>query len=397
MSASLTESKILAFKKKVEKEKRTQYLTDSTGMALFFRYGTKGVTVTYLFRNRKAQSNNRIKIGTFPAMDLATARQKFMQMLSNQERGMPIVEPDIITFEKLWEDFLATKCRTYAPRTIKRYLSIYRTHFEKFKNYDIKKFDMAFVKSSIVDPLTAEKKISILHSIGGILYRMFNYAKHLGYFPFNPLQDLHEILPEHKVKHHPSFKPDEFENELPKLFDTFAQNAELKVQALLHLYFYTLLRNEELRKLKISELKDYYYTLETKTWKEVEFRVCFSTQAQELIKWLIDHHVDPDNPYLFEGRQSAMMSENTLNDNLKKYGYKGKLVCHGIRGIGEKWITAQPEIKEMIAKLCIGHKTALGNQSDQTYNEGDYFDLRQTAMQKWSDFVESCIGKNRFY
>ena len=399
MAASLTENKILLFRKKVEKEKRSQYLTDSTGLAIYFYYGSKGVSVTYIFRSRKGNNSTRIKLGTFPAMSLAEARQQFLQLLSDQERGIPLEKPEKISFENLWNDFAIVKCNKFEARTLERYNSIYRTHFEQFKNIDIQDIDLDFVRERIINPLMAQKKLSILISICGILFRMFKYAKHRGLFSTNPLQDLPEILPQHKVRHHPSFPPDVAEQEMINLFNIFAKHTSQKVQALLHLYFYTLLRNEELRKLKIEDLNDFEYYLETKTWKEVKFRVCFSSQAQELIKWLIEHHQNEYNPYLFEGegRAHLMISENTLNDNLKTLGYKDKLVCHGIRGIGEKWLTAQPDIKGEIAKLCIGHKSALGGKDDQTYNEGDYYDLRKIAMQKWSDYVEKCIGKNKFY
>lgn len=393
---NLSENKLLKLSKNLDKDLT---ITDASGLIVYLRKKANGCSIFFYARKVINGKRTRIKIGQFPFITLAEARAEYIKLISNISRGVSLEQAleKKVTFFELWTKFIEIHCSDFEETTNEKYLSIYRTHFERYADYDIKRFDKNFVKSEILQPLIDSKHLSQCHTVAGILYRVFDCAEDLDLIPLNPLAKISKAIPKYKNKHHPTFGLEETEELTIKLFNDFAAHCSLKMQALLHFYFYTLLRNVEVRKLKIADIKDNYFYLKNKTWKDIEYKACLPTQALDLIKWLIAHHKNPDNPYLFEGEDSFMVSENTINNNLKKLGYKGKLTCHGIRSIGFKWLNDQPDIKEMTAKLCIAHKSGLGDPSDQAYNGTDYFNLRTRDLQKWADFVEKCIGKNRFY
>lgn len=393
---NFSDSKLLKLSKTLTKD---QAFTDSSGMTVSFRVGSKKTTVHFYMRKVVDGKRVRVKIGEFPFVTLAEARSEYIKLVANADRGLPLeqLKEKIITFDQLWQEFCGVTLKDTAQNTKRTYISIYKNHFAKYAQKDIKSFDKKFVRENILQRLLDEDKNAAAIRVSTILYRMYEYAESLDYVPSNPLEKLTKTLPKNKTKHHPAFKLEESKEKMIQLFDAFAKY-DRRVQALLHFYFYTLLRCEEVLNLKISEIKGDNFQLFNKTWKDVPYKVALSTQAQALIKYMIDHHINSNSPYLFEGngancKRSALVLQNALKDS----GFYDQLHVHGIRTVGFQWLRDQPDIKEMTARLCIAHKSGLGDASDQSYNGTSFFNLRKQAMQKWSDFVESCIGKNRFY
>ena len=175
---------------------------------------------------------------------------------------------------------------------------------------------------------------------------------------------------------------------MKELFKAFSTQ-DKKLQCLLFMYFFTLLRSNELRTITFDNYSEDSLTVKTKTLDE--FRVPLSTQAQKVMQYMIKNHQREDNPYIFEGlSKDGIISKNTLNKALSALGFKDRLRVHGIRTCGRQYMQTIPTAKESIIELCLSH--VVGNAVQQAYNRGDYYNERARVMQIWCDFVEKCIG-----
>ena len=67
---------------------------------------------------------------------------------------------------------------------------------------------------------------------------------------------------------------------------------------------------------------------------------------------------------------------------------KDKLVPHGLRAMGRTWMS-ENRIDFDVAEHCLAH--SVGNETVISYNRTTLLEKRRVAMQKWCDFVESCI------
>ena len=197
-------------------------------------------------------------------------------------------------------------------------------------------------------------------------------------------------MPKVKLGHLATFNDETLEEDMRELFKKFS-DASKNVQVLLYMYFFTLLRSVELRRLKVDDIQGNIATVKTKTLSE--FKVPLSTQAMRCVEYMKSLKSQYQNPYLFEGMaEDGIISENTLNKELTNRGYKDKLRVHGIRACGRQWLQTLPDAKESIIEQCLSH--VVGSRTEQAYNRGQYVQERAKLMQEWSNFVEKCIGNH---
>ena len=235
-----------------------------------------------------------------------------------------------------------------------------------------------------------EGKFSTAEYVANVIRGVLDYAVFKQIIVVNPLKGISKYLPKAETKHYQSFNDVTLESDMKGLFQAFSTQ-DRKLQCLLFMYFFTLLRSNELRTVKFDNYFGDCLVVKTKTLDE--FKVPLSPQAQKVMQYMIKHHQNEKNPYIFEGTaEDGILSKNTLNKALSSLGYKDKLRVHGIRTCGRQYMQLIPTAKESIIELCLSH--VAGNQVQQAYNRGDYYTERERIMRIWCDFVESCIGEH---
>jgi len=114
--------------------------------------------------------------------------------------------------------------------------------------------------------------------------------------------------------------------------------------------------------------------------------VPLSVQAIEIVRYLLEQ-VKPAQRYLLahRGDLKKRISENTLNQALKRMGYQDLLTGHGIRGTLS---TALNEIgyPKIWVDAQLSH--ADPNKVSATYNHALYVEPRRKMMQDWSDRLD---------
>lgn len=331
-------------------------------------------------------------LGSYPEMSLDEARKQYADMRIKFKTGEYFREQQQslkrMTFGELFSKWKKIKFSQITENTQKKYDSI-NSHITKLINYPVYLITPNVVLDLLHELLQAEK-FATAEYIANVIRAVLDYAVFLQIIPVNPLTGITKFMPKATTHHHQSFSDATLKRDMIELFNAFSKQ-DRQLQCLLFLYFFTLLRNNELRTLRLENCFDTFLSVKTKTLDE--FRVPLSTQARKVIRYLLDKHVSLDNPYVFEGYdKNECISKNTLNKALASLGFGDRLKVHGIRTCGRQFMQTIPTAKESIIELCLSH--VVGSQVQQAYNRGDYYYERARVMQIWSDFVAECIGDN---
>lgn len=391
MRQNLTD-KILKTIIKTGTEKRS-ILTDTTGLTLELYPSARGETkIKFMVRNMVNGKRIYIQLGSYPTTSLNDARKKYIEYKEKLDQGVDPLEEQkkkkalAVTFDEIYQKWYALIKQNIKRSTqIKREL-VYKNYLSKLADMPIKAITADFC-INFISGIINQGKVSTGDYIATTIKAVLDYAVFIKVIEYNPILNIKRYLPKYKSTHYQSFKEETLESDMVQLFNDM-KDCSKTIQCLLFMYFFTLLRNEELRTLKYEYIHDDYALVKTKTWEE--FKVPLCSQALKVIDYLKRHNIY-NSDYVFTVKFNCI-SSCTLLKTLNTIGYKDKLRVHGIRSCGRQWLQTLPTAKETIIELCLSH--VQGNTVQQAYNRGTYYEERKRIMQKWCDFVEKCIGHN---
>jgi len=122
--------------------------------------------------------------------------------------------------------------------------------------------------------------------------------------------------------------------------------------------------------------------------------VPLSNQALQILEDL--KPLTDQRDYIFpsgiQPRQPA--NSSTVNMALRRMGYKGKLVSHGLRSIASTVLHEQQFNSDLI-ETALAHVDK--NTTRAAYNRAEYLEQRRVMMQWWSNYIEeAATGKSPF-
>lgn len=116
--------------------------------------------------------------------------------------------------------------------------------------------------------------------------------------------------------------------------------------------------------------------------------VTLSEQALELLE--IMRPISGNRQYVFPSRNDPRkpMNSQTANAALKRIGYGGKLVAHGLRSIAS---TAMNEagLNADVIEASLAHYDK--NEVRRAYNRSTYLAARYDLMNRWRLFVKKSL------
>lgn len=376
------------------RQDKDSFQTDVTGLGVAIRPSSnQNVTKNKIFfrfkRTFKGQSYN-ITLGTYPSMSLNEARQKYLEILMQLEQGKFSTEEEKkVKFAELWKEFCDFKFTKIKEATQKKYHYAYNNFLHGLDGTDVEEINPDTVLS-LVEKQIGKKKYNSVEFVVILLKSFLDYAVFKKVIAYNPLTGMTKFLPKQKHEHYKAFRDETMQKDMTELFSAISE-LEITVQATIYMYFFTLLRNTEIRTLQTSNYFGDYLLVKTKTLDE--FKVPLYPRAKEIIDMMIARKKSAFNDYIFEGKaEDGILSCNTINKALKSVGFGDRLKVHGIRSCGRQWLQTMPTAKESIIELCLSH--VAGNTVQQAYNRGDYYTERQRILFEWCKFVESCAGEN---
>lgn len=396
----LTDSKLRTAKS----EDKEYNLSDGDGLYLRVKpNGTKLWLFNYYRPDNKKRAN--LSFGAYPDVTLAIARERRRQARSllsegidpqiHQQEQVEIAkakdEASSNTFLKiasLWLDMKKHEVTADYAEDSWRSLEMYILPDLANKTIDQIRAPMVI---SLLRPLEADGKLETVRRLCQRINEIMSYAVNHGFLNANPCADIRKVFKKPSKKHMPTIKPDE----LPLLMADIHNgriDPTTKYQILWSLH--TLVRPSESAGTRWDEID-----FEAKVWNipadrmkmERPHRVPLTDQAVEILNRM--KPISGHRPHVFPSYRNPLghIHEQTANAALKRLGYGGRLVAHGIRSLGSTTLNEQRFNPDAI-EAALSHSD--DNEIRRAYNRSDYFDQRVIMMEWWSKHIEQASQGN---
>ncbi|MEH6445295.1 MAG: integrase domain-containing protein [Oceanospirillaceae bacterium] len=342
-----------------------------------------------------------ISFGTYPYVTIAEAR-------ALREKTKALLEKNIDP--KSHRDELDQQSQTAKKHTLKSvacdWLPVKKTkvssdHADKlFRSLEIHIFaklgsiPISEIKAPLViqtlKPLAAKGNLQTVSRVCQRINEVMFYAVNTGIIDNNPLAQIREAFEVAKKKHMPTIKPEQ----LPHLLRSVAQ-ASIKrtTRCLIEWQLHTMTRPSEAAGARWDELD-----LEKKLWiipaermkKGKEHSIPLTPQAIALLE--VMRPISSHREYIFPSDRNSKSHTNpsTANVALKRMGFGGQLVAHGMRSIASTTLNEQGFDPDVI-ESALAHVDK--NEVRRAYNRAEYLMRRKEMMAWWSEYIEkSSIG-----
>lgn len=186
----------------------------------------------------------------------------------------------------------------------------------------------------------------------------------------------------------PTLRPEE----LPKLMRSLVMsNLSITTRCLIEWQLLTLVRPSEASGTQWAEI-DFdlnLWVIPAERMKaKREHVVPLSKHALDILE--VMRPISANRQYVFPSRNDPKqpMNSQTANAALKRIGYGGKLVAHGLRSIASTALN-EANFNPDVIESALAHSDK--NEVRRAYNRSTYLKQRIGIMQWWGDFVQESL------
>ncbi|MDD0823891.1 tyrosine-type recombinase/integrase [Mannheimia sp. AT1] len=216
---------------------------------------------------------------------------------------------------------------------------------------------------------------------------IMTFALHREMIPANPTANIAKEFDSPTVEHFKTIKPEDLGEFLYTL-----QNAQIHLQTryLILWQLLTMTRPNEAAKAKWADIDERakLWTIPAENMKRgIEHKITLSRQAVALLREI--KKLSGGKEYLFPSVKNPQTHVNpqTANGAIKRMGYKGKLVAHGLRSIASTYLNEKGYNSDLI-EVALSHMNS--DRIKAAYDRGERLEQRFKLLQVWADFVEEC-------
>lgn len=389
---SLTNTEVLRAKAS-EKD-----LTLHDGDGLFLIVKTSGKKL-WRFRYQRPATKQRtmMGLGAFPALSLADARglrADYLALLANgidpQIQAEVAEEQQQIALDSIFSTVAANwfqlKSKSVTPDYAK---DIWRS-LEKDVFPAIGEIPVQQIKArTLVEALEPIKARGALETVRRLVQRINEimiYAVNTGLIDANPASGVGMAFEKPKKQNMPTLRPEE----LPKLMRSLVMsNLSVSTRCLIEWQLLTLVRPSEASGARWAEID-----LDAKLWTipaermkaKREHIVPLSPQALEILE--VMKPISTHREHVFPSRNDPKqaMNSQTANAALKRIGYGGKLVAHGLRAIASTALN-EAGFNADVIESALAHCDR--NEVRRAYNRSIYLQKRSDLMLWWGNLVRN--------
>lgn len=340
-------------------------------------------------------------IGAYPIITLAAAfairdeskqlREQGIDPKAHQaERAAGVAEID--TFEAIAKEWLERQ--NYAPTNVDKAKWLLAFTYAAFGQKPIDQITPVMVlkacrKEEEKGHLVTAKAIKTKCS------QVFRYAVAIGKIESDPTRDLSGALKTAQVTHRAAITDiktiPEFLRDIDQYHGDFNTIHAFKLAPLV------FIRPGELRGAMWKDIDldsgQWIYTPpKTRNQTQLELIVPLARQAIEILKQLKEKN--GHTPYVFYSRKAVkhgIMSENTMNQAMRRMGYGSDEMCgHGFRAMAKTTLKERLKYSEEITEMQLGHRRK--NLHGDAYDRTVFIDERTVMMQQWADYLDDLRG-----
>lgn len=378
-------------------------LTDSGGLFLLVKpNGAK----LWRFNYYKPYTKNRTEIGlgSYPDVNLARAREireEYRSLLSqnidphtHRQAIEQAKQTEIYnTFENVawawyeWRQIRANFSQGYA-RDVKSLIE--RILLPAFGKYPITQISAPMALKAF-KPLQEKGTLETLKRAIQKMNEIMTFALHREIIQHNPLVNISKEFDSPTVEHFKTIKPEDLSE---FLFTLNTAQIQLQTRYLILWQLLTMTRPNEAATAKYEDIdeKEKIWTIYINKGikqddKGREHKITLSRQALALLREI--KKFSGGKVYLFPSHKNPQTHTNTQTANaaIKRMGYKGKLVAHGLRSIASTYLNEKGYNPELI-EVALSHINQ--DRIRIAYNRADYIKQRFEILQAWADFIDEC-------
>ncbi len=396
----LTDSKLRTAKP----EAKEYSLGDGDGLYLRVKpNGTRLWVFNYYRPSDKKRAN--ISFGPYPDVTLAAARERRREARAllaqaidpkrHKEEQIAFVqaeqEANANTFERMAAMWLELKrhdvSEAYADDSW-RSLELYVLPF--IGSMPINQIRAPKV-IEMLRPIEADGKHETVRRLCQRINEILDYSVNHGLLDANPCAAIRKVFKKPSKKHMPTLKP----TELPMLMADIANGRlDHTTRCQIEWSLHTLVRPGESAGTRWDEID-----FEGRVWNipadrmkmDRPHRVPLTSQALSLLERM--KPISGHRPYVFPGYRDPLghINNQSANAALKRLGYGGRLVAHGLRSLGSTTLNEQGFNPDAI-EAALSHSDE--NEIRRAYNRTDYFEQRVIMMDWWSNHIEQASQGN---
>ncbi|EAO5848667.1 tyrosine-type recombinase/integrase [Salmonella enterica subsp. enterica] len=376
---------------------REKDFTLHDGDGLFLLVKTTGKKL-WRFRYQRPASGSRtnLSLGSYPALTLAAARQIRDQHLATLAQGMDpqqqqeqASEQRQIELDSIFSTVAANWFKMKSKSVTEDYAKDIWRSLDKDVFPVIGAIPVQEIKArTIVEALEPIKARGALETVRRLVQRINEimiYAVNTGLIDANPASGVGMAFEKPKKQNMPTLRPEE----LPKLMRSLVMsNLSVPTRCLIEWQLLTLVRPSEASGTRWEEID-----LDAKLWTipaermkaKREHIVPLSAQALELLDTM--EPISKHREYVFPSRNDPKknMNSQTANAALKRIGYGGKLVAHGLRSIASTAMNEHGWNADII-ESALAHIDK--NEVRRAYNRSTYLSQRRELMSWWAEIVK---------
>jgi len=374
--------------------------------------GTKSFSYRYQFHGKK----RRFKIGTFPGMSLADARDKIHELKTNIKNG---IDPQAQREERLHRPepkkfkYLAEQFKKRHLPTLKE--STQKTYTERIDGEMIPAFGNMYIKDiSRGDIIELLEEIAFdrgspyqSNRVRAILSSMFNFGVRREIAEYNPVKLTQPVAKEEKRDRVLA------EDEIKRLWNQGFNTVKEPTQSLFKILLILGQRLGETRKMQWDNIeydKPYKRTYIDKDGNEVKeaFLVDVWTIPKEQTKANRKHFVPlppaaleiieelkNNSRYVFESPDKKDQPIKWVHTTFKELAKRAKvdnIRIHDLRRTAATYMAEGGTDRTILGKV-LNHKGLAGdNQVTARYDRHGYMDEKRTALNRWTHKLQQIIN-----
>ncbi|CAH7428647.1 integrase domain-containing protein [Vibrio fortis] len=383
--------------KKVKSTKPTgkeQLLSDGRGLQLrIMPNGTK--SWRFVYKSPATGKRSNITLGKYPDLSIANARKiteghRELVALSidpkhhkkeEKEKADAIYKHTLFNVSQQWmEQKKSTVTEDYA-KDIWRSLELH-----VFPSLGSQPISMVTAQTVIQTLRVVEAKGSLetLKRLSQRLNEVMLYAMHSGLINANPISNIFATFKKPQQEHMKALEP----HELPELMATLSEaSIKRSTRNLIKFQLHTMTRPNEAAGAKWSE-----FDLESRVWtipaermkKRKKHRIPLTDEVIVLLNVMSSMRVKSEYVFPSATDPKKPMHSQTANMALKRMGFGGRLVSHGLRSIASSTLNAAGH-DYILIESALAH--LIGNKTHRAYSRTDYLERRRDLMAWWSKHI----------
>ncbi|CAH6206443.1 integrase domain-containing protein [Pantoea agglomerans] len=390
MTSPLTNNEIL----KAKPQEKDFTLHDGDGLFLLVKTSGKKL---WRFRYQRPNSSSRtnLSLGSYPALTLAVARQMrdhYLSMLAQgidpQKQQEEVSEQRQIELDSIFSVVAGRWFQLKSKSVTEDYAKDIWRSLEKDVFPAIGEISVQALKArTIVEALEPIKARGALETVRRLVQRINEimiYAVNTGLIDANPASGVGMAFERPKKQNMPTLRLEE----LPKLMRSLVMsNLSITTRCLIEWQLLTLVRPSEASGTQWAEI-DFdlsLWVIPAEPMKaKREHVVPLSKQALEILE--VMRPLSANRQYVFPSRNDPKqpMNSQTANAALKRIGYGGKLVAHGLRSIASTGLN-EASFNPDVIESALAHTDK--NEVRRAYNRSTYLEQRKDMMSWWGTFT----------